>query len=118
MKPSARRRLESIRRVFSRARAISPERFRRFIDRHGRWLTMNWRDVEKVQGHFERHGAGIVFVGRMIPALRTFISIPPGILRMTVSRYLLWSTQLGNALGSASAHLDGLGRLLAEGARA
>lgn len=82
------------------ARAISPERFRGFIDRHGRWLTMNWRDVEKVQGHFERHGAGIVFVGRMIPALRTFISIPPGILRMPVARYLFWST-LGTLIWSA-----------------
>jgi membrane protein DedA with SNARE-associated domain len=83
------------------ARAIKPERFRWFIDRHGRWLTMNWRDVEKVQGHFERHGAGIVFAGRMIPALRTFISIPPGILRMLVGRYLLWST-LGTAIWSAA----------------
>ena len=83
------------------ARAIRPERFRFFIDRHGRWLTMNWRDVEKVQGHFERHGAGIVFVGRMIPALRTFISIPPGILRMPVARYLLWST-LGTAIWSTA----------------
>ena len=83
------------------ARAIRPERFRQFIDRHGRWLTMNWRDVEKVQGHFERHGAGIVFVGRMIPALRTFISIPPGILRMPVARYLFWST-LGTAIWSTA----------------
>ena len=83
------------------ARTISPERFLRFIDRHGRWLTMDWRDVEKVQGHFERHGAGIVFVGRMVPALRTFISIPPGILRMPVARYLLWST-LGTLVWSAA----------------
>lgn len=83
------------------ARTISLERFRTFIDRHGRWLTMDWRDVEKVQRHFERHGAGIVFVGRMVPALRTFISIPPGILRMPVARYLIWST-LGTAIWSAA----------------
>ena len=83
------------------ARAIAPERFRQFIDRHGRWLTMDWRDVEKVQGQFQRHGAGIVFVGRMIPAFRTFISIPPGILRMPVARYLFWST-LGTAIWSAA----------------
>ena len=83
------------------ARSIRPERFRHFIDRHGRWLTMGWRDVEKVQGHFTRHGAAIVLVGRMIPALRTFISIPPGILRMPVARYLLWST-LGTAIWSTA----------------
>ena len=83
------------------ARKISPERFRRFIDRHGRWLTMDWRDVEKVQRHFERHGAGIVLLGRTVPVLRTFISIPPGILRMPVARYLIWST-LGTAIWSAA----------------
>ena len=37
----------------------------------------------------------------MVPALRTFISIPPGILRMKVTRYLFWST-LGTALWSAA----------------
>ena len=82
------------------ARAVRPERFRYFIDRHGRWLTMDWRDVEKIQRHFERHGAGIVFFGRMLPALRTFISVPPGILRMPVARFLIWSA-LGTAAWSA-----------------
>lgn len=83
------------------ARSIKPERFRHFIERHGRWITMDWRDVEKMQRHFDRHGGGIVLVGRMIPALRTFISIPPGLLRMPVASYLLWST-LGTALWSAA----------------
>jgi membrane protein DedA with SNARE-associated domain len=83
------------------ARAIRPERFRYFIDRHGRWLTMDWRDVEKFQRHFVRPGAGIVFVGRMLPALRTFISVPPGILRMPVARFLLWST-LGSFVWSGA----------------
>ena len=62
------------------ARSIGPERLRRFIDRHGRWLTMDWQDVEKVQRLFDRHGAGIVFTARMLPAVRTFISIPAGIV--------------------------------------
>jgi membrane protein DedA with SNARE-associated domain len=83
------------------ARAIRPERFRQFIERHGRWITMDWRDVEKVQRHFDRHGAGIVLVGRMLPGIRTFISVPPGILRMPVARYLIWST-LGTAVWSAA----------------
>ena len=73
---------------------------------------MDWRDVEKVQGQFTRHGAAIVFVGRMIPALRTFISIPPGILRMPVARYLFWST-LGTAIWSAA--LAGAGFALGAG---
>lgn len=82
------------------ARSVKPERFRYFIERHGRWVALDWRDVEKIQGQFERHGAAIVFVGRILPAMRTFISVPPGLLRMPVGRYLLWST-LGTFLWSA-----------------
>jgi len=83
------------------ARAIRPERFRFFIDNYGRWITMDWGDVEKVQRQFDRHGAGIVLVGRMLPAMRTFISVPPGILRMPVARFLIWST-LGTFVWSAA----------------
>lgn len=83
------------------ARAIRPERFRYFIERHGRWITMDWRDVEKVQRHFARFGAGIVFLGRMLPGIRTFISVPPGILRMPVARFLIWST-LGTMVWSGA----------------
>ena len=83
------------------ARAIRPERFRYFIDNYGRWITMDWQAVEKIQRHFDRHGAGIVLIGRMLPAMRTFISIPPGLLRMPVGRFLLWST-LGTFVWSAA----------------
>jgi membrane protein DedA with SNARE-associated domain len=83
------------------ARAISPERFRYFIDHYGRWVTLDWRDIEKIQGHFERYGGGIVLIGRILPAMRTFISVPPGLLRMPVARYLIWST-IGTALWSGA----------------
>lgn len=81
------------------ARAIGLERFHRFIDRHGRWLTMNWYDVEKVQRLFGRFGAGIVFTARVLPAIRTFISVPAGFFHMGIAKYLLWST-IGTAIWS------------------
>lgn len=83
------------------ARAIGLDRFRHFIDRHGRWLTMDWYDVEKVQHLFGRFGAGIVFFGRMLPTIRTFISVPAGIVRMTLPLFLIWST-IGTALFAAA----------------
>src|SRR5687767_11161229 len=43
------------------ARSVGLERFKTFIDRHGRWLTLDWYEVEKVQRAFGRFGAGIVF---------------------------------------------------------
>lgn len=88
------------------ARAIRPERFRYFIDHYGRWLAIDWRDVEKVQRHFDNYGAWIVMVGRVLPALRTFISVPPGLLRMPVWRYLFWST-IGTGAFSAALALGG-----------
>lgn len=74
------------------ARAISRDALHRFIDRHGRWLTMDWRDVEKAQDMFDRHGGGIVFTGRLLPAIRTFVSIPAGVAHMALGRFLAWST--------------------------
>ena len=74
------------------ARAIGLERLHRFVLAHGRWLGIDWADVEKVQRLFDRHGSGTVFTARLLPAVRTFISIPAGIVGMPLTRYMLWST--------------------------
>lgn len=83
------------------ARSVGLDRFKRFIDRHGRWLTLDWYDVEKVRHAFGRFGAGIVFVGRMLPTLRTFISVPAGLVHMRLVRFLIWST-IGTAAWSGA----------------
>ena len=82
------------------ARRVGRERFSHFIDRHGRWLTMDHRDMVKLERLFERHGGGIVFGARVLPAVRTFISLPAGFFAMPLWRYLLWST-IGTAIWSA-----------------
>jgi membrane protein DedA with SNARE-associated domain len=93
------------------ARSIGLERFRAFITRHGRWLTMDWHDVDKVQRLFGRFGAGIVLAGRMLPTIRTFVSIPAGIVRMKLPAFLVCST-IGTAAwsGALAAAGYGLGR--------
>ena len=83
------------------ARSVGVDRFRRFIERYGRWLTLDWGDVEKVQRLFGRYGAGIVFIGRTLPTIRTFISVPAGIVRMPLVHFLIWST-IGAALFAAA----------------
>lgn len=74
------------------ARKVDHARFRRFIDRRGRWLTLDWHDVEAAQQLFRRRAAWIVCVGRFLPNVRTIISIPAGLARMKVAPFLLWST--------------------------
>ena len=83
------------------ARRVGLERFKRFIDRYGRWLSLDWGDVEKVRRAFRRYGGIIVFLARMTPNLRTFVSVPAGLTRMGLLRFLAWST-LGTAVWSGA----------------
>ena len=82
---------------YALARVIGMKRFRPFIENYGRWLTMDWDDVEKAEKLFGRFGGTIVSVGRMLPTIRSVISIPAGLLSMRLKTFLLWST-----LGTAS----------------
>jgi membrane protein DedA with SNARE-associated domain len=82
------------------ARAIGLGRFRMLIKRHGRWLTLDWGDVRRVQRLFGRFGSWLVFLGRMLPTVRTVISIPAGLVHMRFVKFLIWST-VGTAGWSA-----------------
>jgi membrane protein DedA with SNARE-associated domain len=72
------------------------ERLRPLVARHGRWLTLRWRDVEWLDRCFERHGEKIVFIFRFMPAFRTMVSLPAGLFHMSAWRFALWTT--GGAL--------------------
>jgi membrane protein DedA with SNARE-associated domain len=85
---------------YALARVIGLRRFKPFIERHGRWLTMDWDDVEKSERLFGRFGAGIVSLGRLLPTIRSVISIPAGLLNMRLRSFLIWST-LGTAVWMA-----------------
>ena len=90
------------------ARAIGAGRLKRFIDRHGRWLALDWYDVEKLERLFGRFGSWVVFLGRMLPTARTMISVPAGFLRMHPARFFIWSA-IGTAIWSGVLALAGYG---------
>ena len=69
----------------------------RLAEGHGRWLTVSPRDIDDATAWFARRDGRVVFLGRMVPALRTLILIPAGIARMPVGPFLLL-TALGSAL--------------------
>jgi membrane protein DedA with SNARE-associated domain len=71
---------------------LGQERLRRLADRHGRWLTMSAGDIDRASLWFQHHGASAVFFGRLIPAIRTLISVPAGITRMPLAPFLFYST--------------------------
>ena len=74
------------------ARALGIERFKPFIVRYGRWITANWRDVEKADKWFQSHGIWFVMIGRMLPTVRSLVSVPAGLLHMRIKRFLVAST--------------------------
>lgn len=76
--------------------ALGHERLHAWADRHGRWLTVDGADVDKAYEWFRRHCGKAVLLGRLVPTVRTLISVPAGITRMSFTRFLLYS-----ALGSA-----------------
>ena len=93
------------------ARLIGIDRLKPLITRFGRWLTVDWHEVERVQGVFERYGGPIVGTGRVIPTIRSLISIPAGLLKMNQTSFLIWST-IGTAGWTAALATGGwvLGR--------
>ena len=82
------------------ARSIGPARLRSFVDLYGRWLAIDWRDIERVGQLFHRFGPAIVFSGRLVPGVRTFVSIPAGLVRMKWVGFAFWST-IGTLLFAA-----------------
>ena len=67
---------------YAAGRWLGSERLDRFIDRHGRWITITHDELEHARRWFERHGTPAVLFGRMVPAVRTVISVPAGVTRM------------------------------------
>lgn len=93
------------------ARIVGIDRFRPLIERHGRWLTLDWPEVERAQHLFGRFGGAIVMIARILPTVRTIVSIPAGMVRMQLSGFLIWST-IGTAMWSSGLAVAGwlLGR--------
>jgi membrane protein DedA with SNARE-associated domain len=70
---------------------IREERFRSFLRKHGRWVAMNVDDLRRAKQWFARHGGAAVFLCRLVPGLRTLISVPAGFCRMPAVPFLTYS---------------------------
>jgi membrane protein DedA with SNARE-associated domain len=72
-------------------KGVGAERLKRWASKHGRWLTLSPKEVDQACAWFNRHGGKAVFIGRLIPAVRTLISVPAGIAGMPLGSFLLYS---------------------------
>jgi membrane protein DedA with SNARE-associated domain len=70
---------------------------RAFIRRYGKFFMLAEEDIDRALAFFERYGEIIIFTGRLIPIIRSLISLPAGMKRMPMGRFLLFTT-LGTAI--------------------
>jgi membrane protein DedA with SNARE-associated domain len=64
---------------------------RPYLERHGRWLHVDQAKLDKAHSWFERYGDVTVLVTRMLPVVRSFVSIPAGIAEMPLGRYTVFT---------------------------
>jgi membrane protein DedA with SNARE-associated domain len=64
---------------------------RPFIERYGKWLLITKEDIDKAENWFRKYGSVSVFFSRMLPVVRTFISLPAGMARMPFAKFSLYT---------------------------
>ncbi|MBB4638398.1 VTT domain-containing protein [Longimicrobium terrae] len=81
-------------------RRVGQDRLRTLADRHGRWLAVSPDEIDRASSWFSRHGRWVILFGRLVPGVRSLISIPAGINRMPLVPFLLLTT-LGSGVWTA-----------------
>lgn len=64
---------------------------RRVLERFGRYLLIRAHEIERAEEWFDRHGETAVFVSRLLPVVRTFISLPAGIAEMPLGKFSVYT---------------------------
>ena len=80
---------------------IGTDRLTRWCDRHGKWLRIRGSDIRRADAWFDKHNKAAVFFGRLVPGLRTLISVPAGFSEMPFLQFLVYTT-LGSAIWNAA----------------
>jgi membrane protein DedA with SNARE-associated domain len=77
-------------------RLVGVERLTVFASRHGHWLTLTPAQVDRADRWFDRHGAPAVMFARVVPIVRTLISVPAGVFAMNLKQFIIF-TAIGDA---------------------
>ena len=64
---------------------------RPFVERYGPYVLVSHKDLDRADRWFARYGEAAVFFSRMLPVVRTFISLPAGIAHMNFPRFILFT---------------------------
>ena len=64
---------------------------RPFIEKYGRYVLVSRHDLDLADRWFAKYGEAIVFISRLLPAVRTFIAFPAGVARMNMTRFIIYT---------------------------
>jgi membrane protein DedA with SNARE-associated domain len=73
------------------SRRIGEQQLKKWVENHGKWLSLSVEDLDKSQNWFQKYGGTVVLFGRLIPGIRTFISVPAGLQEMPWLKFLGYS---------------------------
>ena len=73
-------------------RLVNEKRISNFLDKKGKYLGITSNDLTKSKRWFEKYGVSLVFWGRLVPGIRTLISVPAGVELMPIGKFLIWTT--------------------------
>ena len=73
-------------------RIVNEKRISSILDKRGKYFGITSEDLAKSKRWFDRYGISLVFWGRLVPGIRTLISVPAGIELMPLKRFLIWTT--------------------------
>ena len=76
---------------------FTEERLEHIVSKYGKYVGFKVKDLQKTASWFEKHGAQLVFFGRLIPLIRSLVSIPAGLTKMKMSKFILF-TLLGSGI--------------------
>jgi membrane protein DedA with SNARE-associated domain len=71
---------------------LGENRIKGWLGKHGKWIGISVEELEKTQRWFQKHGNKAVLLGRMIPVIRTLVSLPAGFSNMPMPQFLVYST--------------------------
>lgn len=64
---------------------------RPLVEKYGKWVLISAKDLDWADKAFDRHGEIIIFIGRLLPAVRTFIAFPAGVARMNMPKFIIYT---------------------------
>lgn len=76
---------------------VGKDKLKAWADKRGEWIAVSGDDIEKADEWFGKHGSKAVLIGRLVPGVRSLVSIPAGFAGMSLPKFLGYS-----AIGTAA----------------